>query len=116
MFVVLVVLSVLLAAAVAAAGGAKVAAVPQMRESATHLGFSLPTYQKIGGLELVAALGLLVGLAVQAVGLLAALGLFLLMFGALAFHVRAGDKPPVYAPAAVVGALALVVLVLRIAA
>ncbi len=115
MFVVLVVLSVLLAAAVAVAGGAKLAAVPQMKHSATHLGFSLQAYQRIGGLELLAALGLLVGLAVETVGVLAALGVFLLMFGALAFHARAKDEPPVYAPAAVVGTLALVVLVLRIA-
>lgn len=115
MFVVLVVLSLILAAAVGAAGAAKVAAVPPMREAAKHLGFSKQAYQVIGGLEIAAALGLLVGLAVETLSVLAALGLFLLMFGAVAFHVRNGDQPAMFAPAAGLGALSLVVLILRIA-
>jgi hypothetical protein len=92
-------------------GTAKVSAVPAMRERASHVGFSVSEYRRIGVLELLAAAGLLVGLAVPAIGVLAACGLLLLLGGALATHVRQGDGAAEVAPAAVVALLVVAYLV-----
>ena len=86
-------------------GGAKVAAVPAMRERATHAGFNVHDYRGIGTLELLAAAGLLVGLAVPAIGVLAACGLLLLLGGAFAVHLRLGDGVAGLAPSIVVALL-----------
>jgi hypothetical protein len=86
-------------------GGAKLAAVPAMRERAAHAGFSVQEYRGIGTLEILAAVGLLVGLAIPAIGVLAACGLLLLLGGAFAVHLRLGDGVPGVAPSIVVALL-----------
>ena len=96
-----VVLAALLVLQALLLGGAKVLQLAPMRERAEHVGFTAADYQRIGLLELLAAGGVLVGLAV-----LAGCGLLLLLGGALVAHVRAGDRPPALAPALVVAALA----------
>lgn len=108
MSVLAVVLSILLAVAFVGAGASKLAGVPAMRETATHLGIPWPRYRSIGVLEVAGAAGLLIGLAVHALGALAAICLTLLMIGAVAFHLRAKDGPPVFAPAVVLGVLCVV--------
>jgi uncharacterized membrane protein YphA (DoxX/SURF4 family) len=110
-----VILSVVLAAAFAMAGASKLAGAGQMRESAAHLGIAYPRYRAIGVLEVAAAAGLLIGLAVAALGAAAAIGLVLLMIGALIFHRRTHDPPAVMAPAAVLLVLAIVLAIFRIA-
>lgn len=109
-----IVLSVLLAAVFVGAGGAKLTAQPAMRTSARHLGVPWDRYRLIGVLEVAAALGLLVGLAIEPLAVAAAAGLVLLMAGAVTFHLRAGDPPGRWAPPAVLGLLALVLVVLLI--
>jgi hypothetical protein len=52
-------------------------------------------------LELAGAVGVLVGIAVEALGLAAAAGLVLTSLGAIAAHVRASDPPKALVPAAV---------------
>jgi hypothetical protein len=115
MFVVTVILAVVLALAYAAAGGQKLAGSKMAVETSQHLGISLERSKMIGGLEILAVVGLLAGLAVWPLGVAASAGLVLLMIGAVVFHLRAGDKPAQYGPAAVLGLLALVELVLRAA-
>jgi hypothetical protein len=82
--------SVLLAAVLAvffsAIGGAKILAVPSMRERATHTGYSVAAYRGIGFAEIAGALGLLLGIV----------------------HVRIGDGVREFAPA-IVGCLVAVV-------
>lgn len=107
-----IVLSVVLALVFAGAGGAKLAGQPAMRESAAHLGVPWDRYRLIGVPEVAAAVGLLVGLAVEPLAVAAAVGLVLLMAGAVTFHLRAGDPPARWAPPAVLGLLALVLAVL----
>ena len=107
-----VVLAVVLAVAVLGAGVAKLAGAPAMRQSADHLGFSWPAYRRIGALEVAGALGVLAGLAVPVLGVLAAACLALLLALATATHLRRGDAPAVAAPAAVLAVLAGVVAVL----
>jgi uncharacterized membrane protein YphA (DoxX/SURF4 family) len=60
----------------------------QMRD-AVAVGAQL--WRAIGALEVTAAVGLLVGLAVPAAGIAAAAGLSLLMVGAIVEHLRAND-------------------------
>jgi hypothetical protein len=95
-------------------GAAKVAAVPAMRSRAHHVGYTVTAYRRIGTLELLGAAGLLVGAALPLVGALAAIGLLLLLGGAVIAHLRNGDGARELAPSLVLGlvALAFVVLVL----
>lgn len=109
-----IVLTALVGLVVAATGAAKVAAVPDMRSRADHLGFSARAFRMIGGLELAAAVGIALGLAWAPIGVAAAIGLVAMMVGAVVCHLRAGDRPIDAAPAIVVGAALVAVLVLRV--
>lgn len=110
-----VILSILLALAFAAAGAAKVTGQKAMVDAAAHTGFSLQNYKIIGGLEILGAVGLLVGLGIEWLGGLAALGLLITMIGAVVVHIRVGDKPKDFAPAAALGVLSLIVMILDFA-
>jgi hypothetical protein len=106
------ILAGVLIVAFAALGSAKLAAVPAMRTKAAHVGFSVAAYRRIGSLELLAVLGLLVGAFVPAVGALAAAGLLLLLGGAVIAHLRKGDGGREIAPAVILGVVALTFLLL----
>jgi hypothetical protein len=88
-------------------GTAKLAAVPAMRSKAEHVGFTVAAYRRIGALELLAAVGLLVGAALPFVGVLAAIGLLLLLAGAIITHLRSGDSARALAPALALAVVAL---------
>ena len=109
-----VILTVALVAAFTTLGSAKVAAVPLMREKAAHVGFSVDAYRRIGALEILAAMGLLVGIVVHPLGALAAAGLVLLAAGAALAHRRAGDQVKAATPAIVLGLLAVAYLVVAL--
>ena len=72
-------------------------------------------YKRIGALELLAALGLLIGLVEAWIGLAAAVGLVFLMTGACITHLRNGDGPREIAPAVAMtaGLVSYLVLVRR---
>jgi len=108
------VLAGILVLALGVLGSAKVTAAPAMRSRAQHAGFSVAAYRRIGILELMAALGLLVGVALPVVGVLAAIGVLLLLGGAVLVHLRNRDGVGEMAPAVVLAlvAVAFVVLVL----
>lgn len=92
-------------------GGAKVLRSESMRKRAAHVGFTTEEYQRVGVLEILAAAGLGVGIAVPVIGVLAACGLLVLLGGALTAHLNAGDSPRDMAPAVVVAALVTAYLV-----
>ena len=106
------ILAGVLVVAFAAAGAAKLAAVPAMRARAVHVGFSVAAYRRIGLLEILGVLGLLVGAMLPAIGALAAAGLLLLLGGAMIAHLRSGDGPRELAPALVLGLATLAFLIL----
>ena len=106
------ILAGLLVVAFAAAGSAKLAAVPAMREKAAHVGFSVSAYRRIGLLEVLGVLGLLVGAFLPLIGALAAAGLLMLLGGAVVTHVRNGDGIRDIAPAIVLGLVTLSYLLL----
>ena len=108
------ILAGLLVVAFAATGFAKLAAVPAMRAKAQDVGFSVAAYRRIGLLEVLAVIGLLVGAFVPAIGALAAAGLLLLLGGAIVTHVRNGDGIREIAPAVVLELVTLTFLVLMV--
>jgi uncharacterized membrane protein YphA (DoxX/SURF4 family) len=94
-------------------GLGKIKASPQMQERAAHVGFSVAAYRRIGALELLAAAGLLVGLAVWPVGAAAAAGLLAMLVGAVIAHQRARDTTGAL-PAVVFAGLTITYLVLLV--
>jgi DoxX-like family len=92
-------LSLLLALACMGPAAAKLAGVPAVRESAAHFGIPWNRYRLISVPELAAAIGVLAGLQVHALGVAAACGMAILLTGALIAHRRAGDSVAVMAPA-----------------
>ena len=108
------ILAALLVIAFTVLGTAKLAAVPAMRARAEHVGFSVAAYRRIGLLEILAVLGLLVGAFIPVIGALAAAGLLVLLGGALVTHLRNGDGPREVAPAVVLGLATLGYLLLMV--
>ncbi len=76
-----------------ASGGSKIAGVKPMVDNFDH--WQLPQWFRpiVGYVEIIGALGLLVGLLVRWVAPLAALWLCAVMLGALATHARIRDTP-----------------------
>jgi DoxX-like family len=105
-------LTLVLAALFALLGSAKLLAVPAMQTRAAHVRFSVVAYRRIGALELTGAVGLLAGMAVPALQTAASVGLLLLLVGAVAAHLRAGDGIKGAAPALVVTILVAVLIAL----
>ena len=95
------------------AGSGKVAGQSTSLEMRDHFGLSAERWRQIGLLEVAGAVGVLIGIAWRPLGVLAAVGLVLVGIGAIATHLRAGDKAPMLAPAVVAFALALVTLILQ---
>ena len=106
----LVSLAALISVAFAVLGTSKIRAVPSMQARAAHVGFSVGAYQRIGVLEVAGAAGILLGLAIPPLGVLAAAGLLLLMVGALGAHLHQHDGVAEMAPALVVIVLLLAYL------
>lgn len=111
----IVVLSILLAVAFLAAGVSKLTGQPAMRSAATHFGIAWERFRLIGALEVAGAAGVLLGLAVTALGAIAAIALTLLMIAALATHRRASDPPAQMAPPTVLALLSAITAVLYLA-
>jgi hypothetical protein len=90
-FIATIVLSVLLAAAFLGSCAAKLAAAKQSVEIRDRLGVAAGLWRGIGILEVAAAAGLAVGIAVPVLGIAAAVGLVLLLIGAIGAHARSHD-------------------------
>jgi uncharacterized membrane protein YphA (DoxX/SURF4 family) len=113
-FVVTVIIVVVLAAGIAVAGYQKVAGGPQQDSAAEHLGVEPGAWRLIGGAELLAALGLLIGLWLSWLGVVTAICLIVLTAGALIVHSRAGDGFKEMVNAIGFGALSLLALIFRL--
>lgn len=101
----LTVLAILVAVGFGLIGAAKVLALPPMRHRAAELGFSVTAYRGIGVLECAGAAGVVIGLVVPVIGWMAAVGLLLLLAGALGTHLRNRDGIRQLTPALVFAAL-----------
>jgi uncharacterized membrane protein YphA (DoxX/SURF4 family) len=113
-FIATVILSLLLAAVFTVAGIFKIVKNPSGADMADHLGFPMGGWKVIGWLEILAALGLLVGLYYAPIGEGAALGLALLMLGAVISHMRVRDAFSKVTLPLGLGVLAVITLLLRV--
>lgn len=77
----------------------KVTGQPAMRESAEHFSIAWSRYRLIGFAELVVAMGIVLGIWFNGLGLAAGLAVVALMLGALGFHVRFRDAAKAMVPA-----------------
>lgn len=109
-----IVVSALLVPAFLFSGGLKVAGAKQSLQIRDQLHIAAGLWLLIGALELAGAAGLLVGLWVPAIGIAAAVGIGLLMAGAIGAHLRASDARNV-GPAGLLLVLAVTVAILQIA-
>src|ERR1039458_285932 len=113
MTVVAALLSIALFLAFGSTGAQKLVFNSPMSRVAEHLGFTKRAYQRIGAIEVVGAIALLIGLAAKGtttlalVNEIAAGGLCLLMVAAVAVHLRKGDAFKYVAPALALGVLVL---------
>ena len=80
--------------------------------SRDHLAIAPVRWQQIGLLEVAGAAGVLIGLTLHPLGSAAAAGLMLLSVGAIATHLRAGDKAAAAVPAIATLVLAAATFVL----
>lgn len=102
------ILSLATAAVFLIAGGSKLSNQPKMLADAERFGLSQRVYRLVGGLEAIGAAGVLIGLFIWSViGVLACIGLLLLMLGAIAFHLRAKDSWAHTSPAILAGAVTI---------
>lgn len=110
MFVACAIVSSLLAAALVASATAKLTKADRVVESITGVGVPLGWFPWLAVTELAGALGLLVGLGVEPLGIAAGIGVVLYFVGAVIAHVRVKDYAGAAAPAPllVVAAAALV--------
>jgi uncharacterized membrane protein YphA (DoxX/SURF4 family) len=81
-----------------------------------RLGVSGSPWRTVGGLEVLGAVGVFLGLLddgnIEWIGVLAALGLIVTMIGAVVFHARAGDPPREMVPPIVLLVLAALYIIL----
>ncbi|MGP4088246.1 DoxX family protein [Streptomyces sp. KR55] len=92
MYITAAVLSVLLALVTLAAGAPKSLLKGDVSAGLqSHMGLSTGLVRFIGLAEVAAAVGLIVGLFWQPLGIAAAIGFAITMVGAVGFHAKAGD-------------------------
>jgi uncharacterized membrane protein YphA (DoxX/SURF4 family) len=109
-----VTISLLLAAACLLPAAGKLLGHPRMRQSAEHFGIRWPRYRLIGVAELAAAAGVLAGLWWHRLGIAAAVGMTLLLIGALVTHRRAADSGKEMAPVLLALAITIAYLVIAL--
>ena len=102
-----------LAGLFAFAGLIKLLGVRQSLAIRDHLGVKPAQWRVIGLLELAGVAGALAGLAWPPIGVAAAIGLALLVLGAIGFHIRASDSIADMAPAVIGLCLAIATAILQ---
>jgi hypothetical protein len=110
-----VIVTALLAALFTFSSLIKLVGVRQSLEIRDHLNVKPMQWRVIGLLELAGVVGVLAGLAWPPIGVAAAVGLALLLLGAIIFHVRAADKAADMAPAVIGLGLAVATAILQTA-
>jgi DoxX-like family len=108
-----VIVTSLLAALFGFAALIKLVGLRQSLAIRDHLGVKPVQWRLIGLLELAGVAGVLVGLVWPPIGVAAAIGLALLVLGAIVFHVRASDSVADMAPAVIGLGLAIATAILQ---
>ena len=114
MTILLIVLGALLCAAVTASAIGKLRGMPQVLQTLTHVGVTPGQIRALGVIMLLGVLGIVAGIWVPILGVLAALGLVLYFLGGALAHLRVKDPVKDAAPALGLAVLSLAVLVLEV--
>jgi uncharacterized membrane protein YphA (DoxX/SURF4 family) len=101
------ILVIFLAFASLMSAAGKLRKMPQVMESMAHVGVKPDQIRILAYLEIAGGLGLVVGFAVPALGVAAAVGLALYFVGAVVAHLRIGDKIAVFGPALLLAVIAI---------
>ncbi|MFE1316277.1 DoxX family protein [Kitasatospora phosalacinea] len=114
MFVSLAVVTVFMSALLLVSAGAKSLRTPHITEQMATLGVPQRMMTFLIGAQIAGAAGAVAGLRWGAVGIAAAIGLTLYFAGAVASHLRVGDRRGA-SPAAVLTVASVALIVLRAA-
>lgn len=114
MNITLVVLAALIGLASAGSAMGKFAQKPDIMASMAHVGVKGKQVLFLGLLELLGALGLLIGTWSTPLGVAASIGLTLYFLGATSIHIRLKDKLPILAPPLALFVIALATAVLEL--
>lgn len=109
------ILSLVLAVLFILGGVAKLIGIPPMRADAERFGLPYQGFRLIGVLECAGGVGLLTGSLWKPLPVAAAVGLVLLLAGAVTYHVRAKDPAAKVAGPIMVGLLVVTVGLLHVA-
>ena len=93
------IVAVVLAAIAIVSAMGKLRKMPQVIESMSHVGVKPNQIPLLAYLEILGAVGLLIGIAVPLFGLVSAVALMLYFLGAVAAHLRIKDKFKDFGPA-----------------
>ncbi|SDG88441.1 DoxX-like family protein [Sinosporangium album] len=116
MFIAFVIVAVITAILFVLAGLPKLLAQPAMVTELGRLGVAPGFMRIVGLLEVLGGLGVLAGIWIGILGILAPAGLILVMLGAIGTHVRAGDTANQTLRPLPLLILAIAALVLRVLA
>lgn len=115
MNIALIILTALLGLATAFSAVGKFSKNPKAVDMLRQLGITDSQIRMLGIVEVLGALGLLIGIWIPILGQLAALGFVLYFLGAMIAHVRAKDPMKDIAPALVLLILSIIVTILQFA-
>ena len=113
MNIALIATAALLALAAAGSAAGKFRRLPTIVASMHSVGVTDRQIPQLATLELLGAIGLLVGIQLKPIGVAAAAGLTLYFLGAVVAHLRTAAPKSELAPAAVLAALAFVTTLLE---
>jgi hypothetical protein len=114
MFLGSVIVSAVLAAVLAASAAMKLSHRPDIVDRYARVGVPESRLNRLAGILILGAVGLVAGLAWPLIGVAAAAGLAVYFVVAIAAHIRAGDTANLLAPVAI-EILSILALVLRLA-
>jgi uncharacterized membrane protein YkgB len=115
MNIALIVLAALLGLMTTFSAVGKFSMNPKAVDMLHHLGLKDGQIRMLGAIEILGALGLLVGIWIPILGLLAAIGFVLYFLGALIAHVRSKDAAKDMGPALILLVLSTIVMILQFA-
>lgn len=114
MDILFVVLTSFLGFAISASAVGKIKRIPGAVESLTHTGVKPEQFNKLAALEILGAIGLLVGIWVQPIGAAASAGIALYFIGAQTAHMRIKDSFKNMFPATFLFLISTAVLILQL--
>ena len=115
MTIALVVIATILGLIATVSAVGKLTKRPDVIETMTNVGVPEHLIPALAGLELLGALGLIVGIWSKPIGVAAATGLTWYFLGAVASHVRAKDQVKDLVPALVLSLIAITTLIFEVA-